>query len=60
MKGGLLLPRYAVPKVFIYLVGPLIRSDLTWEFIKANVGYPIKVDCTKVKNELKFEFMPVR
>lgn len=46
-----------LPKFLLYLVGPFMGFSFSW--IKNNVGWPLKFDNSKGKNELKMTYRPL-
>jgi dihydroflavonol-4-reductase len=46
-----------LPKFLLYLVGPFMGFSFSW--IKNNVGWPLKFDNSKAKNELKMQYRPI-
>ncbi len=55
--GNYPLPKGKIPKLFVYLLGPL--QGLSWKYIKLNVGIPIKFDNSYSKKDLGIEYTPV-
>lgn len=53
------IPKRALPKWLIWLVGPLVNKSLTRDMISKNVGHPFKVDNNKIKTELGISFRPL-
>jgi nucleoside-diphosphate-sugar epimerase len=51
------LPKREVPKFMVWLTAPMI--GLTREFVKKNVGYPIKLDNSYSKKDLGLEYRPI-
>jgi len=52
------LPTMTSPKWLMMLVGPLF--GVTREFVKNNVGYPLKISNAKSKAELKMNYTPIK
>ena len=52
-----LLPFMISPKPVLYIVGPLF--GLTASFIKNNVGFPLRLNSTKSRTQLKLEYTPL-
>jgi nucleoside-diphosphate-sugar epimerase len=48
------LPKGKIPKLFVYLLGPL--QGLSWKYIKLNVGIPTKFDNSYSKKDLEIEY----
>jgi dihydroflavonol-4-reductase len=53
------LPKKAVPKWLLMLVGPMINKGLTRRFIKNNIDEPWKADNSKGKRELGVTYRPL-
>lgn len=54
------LPKSALPKWLLMIVGPFTNKLFTREFIRKNVNVPWKADNSKIKNELGVTFRPMR
>lgn len=54
------LPKKAVPKWLLMIVGPLTNKLFTWKFIRNNVDVPWKADNSKIKKELGMTFRPLK
>ncbi|MDB9724860.1 NAD-dependent epimerase/dehydratase family protein [Salibacteraceae bacterium] len=54
------LPKKALPKWLVMLVGPLTNKAFTRTFVKKNVNIPWKADTSKIRNELGMSFRPLR
>ncbi|MGD1845573.1 MAG: NAD-dependent epimerase/dehydratase family protein [Salibacteraceae bacterium] len=54
------LPKKALPKWLLMIVGPMTNKLFTRRFIRNNVNVPWKADNSKIKRELKMEFKPMR
>ena len=54
------LPKKAIPKWLLMIVGPLTNKAFTRKFIRNNVDVPWRVDNSKIKKELGIEFRPLR
>ncbi|MEO1451955.1 MAG: NAD-dependent epimerase/dehydratase family protein, partial [Bacteroidota bacterium] len=52
------LPKRALPKWLVMLVGPVTNKLFTRQFIRNNVDVPWKADNSKIKRELGIEFRP--
>ncbi|GJM62600.1 aldehyde reductase [Persicobacter diffluens] len=52
------LPKKAIPKWLLMLVGPLVNKLFTRQFIRNNVDVPWKADNSKIQNELGVQFRP--
>lgn len=46
------VPKSALPKWLVMLVGPMINKELSWKFIRGNVNRPWKADAGKSKQSL--------
>ena len=54
------LPKKALPKWLLMLVGPMTNKLFTRNFIRKNVNVPWKADNSKIKNELGMQFRPMQ
>jgi len=54
------LPKKAMPKWLLMLVGPMANKLFTRKFIRNNVNIPWKADNSKIKNELGMNFRPMK
>ena len=54
------LPKRAMPKWLLMIVGPMANKSFSRKFIKNNVNIPWKADNSKVKRDLKMQFMPLK
>ena len=54
------LPKRALPKWLLMIVGPMANKLFTRKFIKNNVNIPWRADNSKVKKDLKMKFMPLK
>lgn len=54
------LPKKALPKWLLMIVGPIVNKGFTRKFIKNNVNIPWKADNSKIKNELGIQFRPLK
>lgn len=54
------LPKKALPKWLVMLVGPLTNKAFTWAFITKNIDVPWKADNSKIKKELGITFRPLK
>ncbi|MFT5513256.1 MAG: nucleoside-diphosphate-sugar epimerase [Bacteroidia bacterium] len=54
------LPKKALPKWLVMLVGPLTNKLFTWRFIRNNVNVPWRADNSKIKKELGMSFRPLK
>ncbi|MDF3129101.1 NAD-dependent epimerase/dehydratase family protein [Kiritimatiellaeota bacterium B1221] len=54
------LPRKALPKWLVWLVGPLVNKTLTRKVIKLNIDLPWKADNSKGINALGLSYRPLK
>ncbi len=54
------LPKKALPKWLLMLVGPLANKAFTRQFIKDNINIEWKADNSKIKKELGISFRPLQ
>lgn len=54
------IPRKALPKWLLMIVGPLANKLFSRRFIKNNVNIEWKADNSKIKNELGMSFLPLQ
>ncbi len=54
------LPKKALPKWLLMLIGPMTNKLFSRKFIKNNVNVPFNADNSKIKNELKMTFRPLK
>lgn len=54
------LPKKALPKWLLMIVGPMINKAMTRRYLKANVNVEFKADNSKIKNELGIEFRSIQ
>ncbi|MEZ4900946.1 MAG: NAD-dependent epimerase/dehydratase family protein [Spirosomataceae bacterium] len=54
------LPKKALPKWLLMIVGPLANKLFTRQFIRNNVNIEWKADNSKIKRELGMTFLPLR
>lgn len=54
------IPKRALPKWLLMLVGPMVNNNLTRKFIRNNVNQSWHADNSKIKNELGMSFRPMR
>ncbi|MBO6514977.1 MAG: NAD-dependent epimerase/dehydratase family protein [Bacteroidia bacterium] len=54
------LPKKALPKWLLMLVGPMTNKLFTRQFIRNNVNVPWRADNSKIKKELGIEFRPLK
>ncbi|WP_339680967.1 NAD-dependent epimerase/dehydratase family protein [Cyclobacterium marinum] len=54
------LPKRAMPKWLLMLVGPLANKLFTRKYIKNNVNIPFHADNSKIKKELGIKFIPLK
>lgn len=51
------LPKRLLPKAALYLGGP--AQGFSWKFVSRNVGYPMKIDNSRIKELLGMDFKPL-
>ncbi len=54
------LPKKALPKWLVMMVGPMTNKLFTRPFIKKNVNIPWRANNTKIKKELSISFKPLQ
>ncbi|MFN6085121.1 MAG: NAD-dependent epimerase/dehydratase family protein [Fluviicola sp.] len=54
------LPKKALPKWLVMIVGPMMNKLLTRQFIRNNVNVPWNADNSKIKKELGMTFRPLK
>lgn len=54
------IPKKAMPKWLLMLVGPMINKAMTRKFIRNNVNVEWKADNSKIRRELGINFKPLR
>jgi nucleoside-diphosphate-sugar epimerase len=54
------LPKKALPKWLVMILGPLTNKLLTRRYVKNNVNVEWKADNSKIKRELKMTFRPMQ
>jgi len=54
------LPRKALPKWLLMLIGPLANKLFTRRFIRNNVNIPWKANNSKIKHDLNMQFRPLK
>jgi nucleoside-diphosphate-sugar epimerase len=54
------LPKSAMPKWLLMLVGPMVNKAFSRKFIKRNINVEWKADNSKIKNELGITFRPMK
>jgi nucleoside-diphosphate-sugar epimerase len=54
------LPKKAIPKWLLMIVGPMINKALNRKVIRNNVNIPWKADHSKIKKELGMTFRPMQ
>lgn len=57
--GDRKLPKKELPKFLVYLAGPL-TADLSWEFIRKNIGYPLKFDNSYSQSDLGLTYRDIK
>lgn len=54
------IPKKAMPKWLIWLVGPSINKAITRKFVSRNMGLPFIADNSKSKKELNINYRPLK
>ncbi len=54
------LPRKALPKWLLMIIGPMTNKLFTRKFIRNNVNIPWRADNSKIKNDLQMNFLPLK
>ena len=54
------LPKKALPKWLLMIVGPMTNKLFTRKFIRNNVNVEWKADNSKIKNDLGIKFKPMK
>lgn len=54
------LPKNALPKWLVRVVGPLINKQLNARYVNNNVNVPFAVDNSRIRRELGIEFRPMQ
>lgn len=54
------LPKKALPKWLLMLIGPMTNKLFTRQFIRNNVNIPWNADNSKIKNDLGMTFRPLK
>ncbi len=54
------LPKKALPKWLLLIIGPMANKTFTRKFIKNNVNIPWRADNSKIKNELDLNFRSLK
>ena len=54
------LPKRALPKWLLMIVGPIVNKNLTRRFVRNNVNIPWNADNSKIKNELGMKFRSLK
>jgi len=54
------LPKQAIPKWLLLLIGPFVNKLFTKRFVKNNVNIPWKADNSKIKKDLEMTFRPLK
>lgn len=61
VAGGLIpIPRRALPKWLLLIVGPAANKLFTRTVIRNNVNVPFRADNSKIKREPGMNFLPIR
>ncbi|WP_417515281.1 NAD-dependent epimerase/dehydratase family protein [Minwuia sp.] len=54
------LPKRALPKPLLWLVGPFVNKNMTRKAVSRNVGYPWKADNSKSVEKLGLSYRPMK
>ena len=54
------IPKKALPKWLLMLVGPFVNKMFSRKFIKNNINVEWKADNSKIKKELGISFLPIQ
>ena len=54
------IPKKALPKWLLMLIGPMVNSAFSRKFIRNNVNQEWKADNSKIKKELGLQFRPMK
>ncbi len=54
------IPKKAMPKWLVWLVGPFVNKGMTRKMVSLNVDVPWKADNSKAKKELGMEYRPLK
>ena len=54
------LPKEALPKWLLMLIGPFVNKLFTRKYIRNNVNVPFRADNSKTKNELGINFRSLK
>jgi nucleoside-diphosphate-sugar epimerase len=54
------IPRKALPKWLLLLIGPMVDKSFSRKMIRRNVNVPFRVNNQKIKKELDLNFRPMR
>ncbi len=54
------LPKRAIPKWLLMLVGPMVNPLFTKKYIRNNVNVPFRADNSKIRRGLGIEFRPLK
>jgi nucleoside-diphosphate-sugar epimerase len=54
------LPKKALPKWLLMIIGPVINKMMTRKFLRNNINIEWKADNSKIKNELGISFRPMK
>jgi nucleoside-diphosphate-sugar epimerase len=54
------IPKKALPKAIVWLIGPIMDKTVTRKFISNNVNIPWKADNSKIIRELGISFRPMQ
>jgi nucleoside-diphosphate-sugar epimerase len=54
------LPKKEIPKWLLMIIGPIVNKLFSRKFIRNNVDVAWKADNSKIKRELKMDFLPLK
>lgn len=54
------IPKKAIPKFLLLLIGPLVNKLFTKKFIANNINIPFKANNSKIVNDLGMTFLPMK
>lgn len=54
------IPRRVLPKILVWLLGPLTDSALTRKVVSRNVGYPVRFENRRSVEDLGVAYRPIR
>lgn len=54
------IPKRALPKWLLMIVGPIVNKAFTRKMLRANINIPFRADNSKIKRELGIQFRPMQ